>query len=114
MLLMKNPNDAQQSLSILRNSRWRPIWPPFQNSIWYVPYWYIYSTKFIINTFFPECKHNISDRSYNLSAPVYFFISKHFEKLKQPNRPTKNCVSGDPTDPKSFLGIRVKNQKGIN
>ena len=32
MLLLKNLNDAQlASLNILRNSRWRPIWPPFHN-----------------------------------------------------------------------------------
>ena len=30
MLLFKNPNDAGlASLRVLRNSRWRPRWPPF-------------------------------------------------------------------------------------
>jgi len=29
---LKNPNDAQLALlSIFRNSRWRPRWPPFHD-----------------------------------------------------------------------------------
>ena len=32
MFLIKNPNDAGlASLRVLRNSRWRPRWPPFQH-----------------------------------------------------------------------------------